>query len=1094
MATTRPYINHLLQATGITPACSEEERLAAEDIAQIFAKHGFEPEIQEFSASGSSKVVTAVLGIAAFLGTVLSGIGGVVGIVGLLLLVAAAVIFMMERNGRPVLSGIGNGGLSQNVIAYHKASGPLASPRNRPVVVVAHYDSPRAEVWSQMPYASYRPLVAKFLVPAMLAPAAMAVLRLLPFPDAFKMVLWLLSLVVALVPLANAAAIIMNRFVLPYTSGSVCNKSSVAAMLGVMNNVAPYHGENEFPGDVPFEQYFAEQRRIAEEAAAAAAAEAAARAAAAAGVAEEEEADDLQEAEDESALAESGFSVDGATEAMPALEVIDGTGVIAPQDVEPAPEDEGAAEEPSADEGLLEEDVVDEQPETESDEGAFVDGSVEDSFETEPAFATEPDDESEPEVAPEPEPEEPSLVNAAGNYRFGVETVRSLGMLPDTCAIEYEVVEPEPAPAPELEPEPATEPVDDGGQEPVAASGEPAADADGAAVADEGYAGDDAYLDDDDYAVDEAYEAATYREAYADEGLEFSRRGSLIPATPAAGAGLMGTLGTVGESAGRIFSDIFQRGREAISTIGDTVREKRAELAESRAAAADQEYDAAYDEALGTDADVSVDDGSVAAEAPADDELDATACAPALDAEEGGLEGTAVFDQDESTQVYESTMVFEAQDADDGTVAVNEDAASDREDEAQDSETPAEVEPASADAEEGDEAPAVDLGATVAQPALAAAQAAQRNDPASRPVETVDTIMATIAPARPQRPTARRAPVVVPDPAQPSLHTPSANSRNSLFDLPDPAASPSDPFAPAADEGGFSAHASVPSASAVDASPAPSSHGFTVISTPGYQDDQAGAYAQDAYEDPYAPDQSVFSTITADAPVAAAPTQKRRRGLGSLFGRKKKEEPSMGEYLGLGDDFDAKSSGRDIGSWDNFEDDWKGGATGAAGTSVAEMRDAITSLGDDELLGHDIWFVATGASEYDNAGIRAFLQTHRDKLRGVFLINLECVGAGQVAMLSSEGERRQLKGDKRIMNLVRRVSSAFHNEYGAIDMPYVTTDAHAAMSMSLRSLTLAGIDGPCIACSHSEEDLPYNVDVDNIDLVADVVTEVIRRS
>ena len=49
MANTQNYINHLLQNTGITPACSEEERLAAEDIAQIFRNHGFDPEVQEFN-------------------------------------------------------------------------------------------------------------------------------------------------------------------------------------------------------------------------------------------------------------------------------------------------------------------------------------------------------------------------------------------------------------------------------------------------------------------------------------------------------------------------------------------------------------------------------------------------------------------------------------------------------------------------------------------------------------------------------------------------------------------------------------------------------------------------------------------------------------------------------------------------------------------------------------------------------------------------------------------------------------------------------------------------------------------------------------
>ena len=61
-------------------------------IAKIFSDHGFAPEVQEFSASGSAKVVQAGLGIAVFVGSVLAGIGGPAGIVGLLLAVAAAVL------------------------------------------------------------------------------------------------------------------------------------------------------------------------------------------------------------------------------------------------------------------------------------------------------------------------------------------------------------------------------------------------------------------------------------------------------------------------------------------------------------------------------------------------------------------------------------------------------------------------------------------------------------------------------------------------------------------------------------------------------------------------------------------------------------------------------------------------------------------------------------------------------------------------------------------------------------------------------------------------------------------------------------------
>ena len=264
MATTRKYLNHLLQNTGITPACSEEERAAAEDIARIFSNHGFEPEVQEFNASGTPKVVLAALGIALFVGAVLMGIGGVVGIIGLLLTVAVGVVYVLERMGKLSFAGFGASGLSQNVIAYHKASGPLASPRNRPVVVVAHYDSPRADLFSQLPYATYKPIIVKLMPYMMVVPAVLAIIRLLPFPGGAKVVFWLLAIVAALIPLAHAVGIIANRFILPYTSGSICNKSSVAAMLGVMDAVAPFEHGEEFPNDVPFEDYFSEQVRMAQ--------------------------------------------------------------------------------------------------------------------------------------------------------------------------------------------------------------------------------------------------------------------------------------------------------------------------------------------------------------------------------------------------------------------------------------------------------------------------------------------------------------------------------------------------------------------------------------------------------------------------------------------------------------------------------------------------------------------------------------------------------------------------------------------------------------------------------------------------------------
>ena len=337
--------------------------------------------------------------------------------------------------------------------------------------------------------------------------------------------------------------------------------------------------------------------------------------------------------------------------------------------------------------------------------------------------------------------------------------------------------------------------------------------------------------------------------------------------------------------------------------------------------------------------------------------------------------------------------------------------------------------------------------------------------------ETVDSLMAQISsqasprpqvnvpdPASAPSPAPSSSPLAsVPDPSLPSMKQTNVASRTSLFDLPDPSAQVNDPFATAQGPEPTSAPVVPPMPVASGAQP--------------------------------------IETISAPAPAAPKP---RKRGLGGLFGRKRKnEQDSMSDWLGVEDDYDAKKSGRGIGSWDNFEDDndgWKGGATSSDGASSEDMLSAVASMGDDELLGHDIWFVATGASDCDGAGMKAFLASHRDKLRGVFFINLESVGAGRLSVVTVEGEQQLLKGDRRIMNLVSKVCKSFHVDCGALEMPYAKTDAYAALEASRRALTIAGVDGTRLACARTEDDLPHNVNPTNIATVSEVVTEVIRRS
>lgn len=1029
MANTQNYINHLLQNTGITPACSEEERLAAEDIAQIFRNHGFDPEVQEFNAPAPSRMAFAVTGILAFAGALLMGIGGGIGLVGTLLAIVGAVLYALERTGRPAISRLGKTGVSQNVIAYHKASGPLASPRNRPVVVVAHYDSPRAELLAREPYAPYRALIAKLLPIATIAPAAIAILRILPLPGALKVLLWIVAILASLVALANAANIISNRFVLPYTSGSVCNKSSVAAMLGVMDNVAPYQGENEFPDDIPFDTYFGEQKRRAEEMARAAAEYAAAQQQNDYGNTIEYEEPAYTEDEYGQPVAPEGEQGEAFDEQIDGFEgaSADETliGVITPEpQVQDIP-----AEEPVADESTAE-----------------------------PA--------EEPVAAEEAEPEPKLYRNAAGNIRFGSDAIRALGMLPESCTLDYEEGE-EPTFEPASQPDPvvAAQPDEADAIEAVADADtaiDPAAGLDVVAPAP---APEDLDNTEDDY---DAYPQRVSYESDTDFSAE-------LPVTTPH-ADIASAFSSIGASASHFFKGAFEKGKKLV----DDFEEKRAaarEAAERDAAAqqqaAEAERERAAQEFEQNDAEqpVSVDvaDATTSFEAPQPSSADVAGETATFETQQP-VDGTVSFD---------ATMTFEKQ----GTAIAeplpapveDESAAPDTVEDQSAAEQVAvgssekEPEPVAPEAPQADEsrpystqiftmpAPS-DPGATVAN--VAPSQA-----------ETVDSLMAQISsqvsprpnmnvpdPASAPAPTPSASPLAsVPDPSMPSMRQANVASRTSLFDLPDPSAQVNDPFATAQGPEPTSAPVVPPMPATSDVQP--------------------------------------FETISAPAASGAKP---QKRGLGGLFGRKKKnEQGSMSDWLGVEDDYDAKKSGRGIGSWDNFEDDddgWKGGATSSDGASTEDMLAAVASMGDDELLGHDIWFVATGASDCDGAGMKAFLAAHRDKLRGVFFINLESIGAGRLSVVTVEGEQQLLKGDRRIMNLVNKVCKSFHVDCGAFEMPYAKTDAYAALEASRRALTIAGVDGPRLAYAYTEDDLPYNVNPTNIATVSEVVTEVIRRS
>ena len=201
---------------------------------------------------------------------------------------------------------------------------------------------------------------------------------------------------------------------------------------------------------------------------------------------------------------------------------------------------------------------------------------------------------------------------------------------------------------------------------------------------------------------------------------------------------------------------------------------------------------------------------------------------------------------------------------------------------------------------------------------------------------------------------------------------------------------------------------------------------------------------------------------------------------------------------------------------EGYEDDengsWRGGAATRSGLRLVEgegeadaegeeapseedLRDAVLQLGDDALIAHDIWFVALGGSSLDHAGMRSFLARHRSEVRGCFVVNLDCIGAGALTALKNEGLELTRRGDRRIYRLLSGVAADLHTELALEPHDWADTDATPAMRRSLRGLTLMGLDANGLpALSKTADDVAENVSGDQAATVAAMVTEMIRRS
>ncbi len=245
------------------------------------------------------------------------------------------------------------------------------------------------------------------------------------------------------------------------------------------------------------------------------------------------------------------------------------------------------------------------------------------------------------------------------------------------------------------------------------------------------------------------------------------------------------------------------------------------------------------------------------------------------------------------------------------------------------------------------------------------------------------------------------------------------------------------------------------------------------------------------------------------------------------FGKKKKniEEQTISEWVDVDSNYEARSVGKQRGSWESFRSDddqatelididyeevqsqdnsdrtWNGGAfslqslrdrvSGAPRSQEAEEVDEFEDISlnseraslkraipqdvkvteeiNNEMrllrdfrhpdIDTEVWFVALGAEEALNSGMKAFIEEHRDELKGATIVNLEGLGAGQLSFIEEEGQYRPNKVSSRLKRVLRQASEKSGIPFATNKLLSRNTAAHVAAQNGFQAMTLAGMDG-----------------------------------
>ena len=224
---------------------------------------------------------------------------------------------------------------------------------------------------------------------------------------------------------------------------------------------------------------------------------------------------------------------------------------------------------------------------------------------------------------------------------------------------------------------------------------------------------------------------------------------------------------------------------------------------------------------------------------------------------------------------------------------------------------------------------------------------------------------------------------------------------------------------------------------------------------------------------------------------------------GKLFHKKgKAEDDSFASSIGVDENYEARSVGKDRGDWSSFEndawddDDWNGGAV-VVGESTPEQvqafseRDEIYNFATGDIT-TEVWCVALGAEASNHSGLQNFLATNGPDLKGARFITLDAMGAGNISIVEKEGVFKPQGIQTRMKRFARDATKSVGISSKGETMLWKETTSSKLGAAGHKYVHLAGIEGGKPALLSTEKDTVDAIEPDTLQTSADLVMELVR--